>query len=163
MVTLVLDKMELEFCLMVWRQAAGDIRKAVSPRIVHACICWLLVWVDHMMYLCQWSVWRSYCLYSKWYKCFCDDLQDLLSSILPNDLLLMLGDLNSNFWVWDRFSELWSDVLGCFVIDDRIKADQDLWWFESTVIGEHLVSVLSLWDVDSSCNKDMKYDWLCSS
>ena len=26
-------------------------------------------------------------------KCFYDDLQDLLSSILPNDLLVMLGDL----------------------------------------------------------------------
>ena len=39
-------------------------------------------------------------------KCFYDDLQDLLSGIPPNDLLLMLGDLNAHVGVRDRSSEL---------------------------------------------------------
>ena len=43
-------------------------------------------------------------------KCFYDDLQDLLSSIPPNDLLLMSGDLNAHVGVRDRSSELWSDT-----------------------------------------------------
>ena len=59
-------------------------------------------------------------------KCFYDDLQDLLSGIPPNDLLLMLGDLNAHVGVRDRSSELWSDVLGCFGIDDHNQAGEDL-------------------------------------
>ena len=44
----------------------------------------------------------------------------------PNDLLLILGDLNSHVGVWDRSSELWSDALGCFGIDDHNQAGKDL-------------------------------------
>ena len=55
-------------------------------------------------------------------KCFCDDLQDVLSTILLNALLLMLENLNACVGVRDQSSELWSDLLGCFGIDDRDQA-----------------------------------------
>ena len=58
-------------------------------------------------------------------KRFYDELQDVLNSILSNDFLLMLGDLNAHVGVRDRSSELWSDVLGCFGIDDRNQAGED--------------------------------------
>jgi len=51
--------------------------------------------------------------------CVCVSGLDVLSSILSKDLLLMLGDLNAHVGVWDRSSELWSDMLGCFGIDNR--------------------------------------------
>ena len=58
-------------------------------------------------------------------KCFYDDLQDVLSGIPSSDLLLMLGDLNAHVGMRDRSSELWY-VLGCFGIDDRNQAGEDL-------------------------------------
>ena len=87
-------------------------------------------------------------------KCFYDDLQDLLSGIPPNDLFFMLGDLNAHVGVQDRSSELLSDMLGCFGIDDRNQAGKDLLNlcdFESTVVDEYLVSerLFLLWDVDT--------------
>ena len=59
-------------------------------------------------------------------KCFYDDLQDLLSGTPPNDLFFMLGDLNAHVGVQDRSSELLSNMLGCFGIDDRNQAGKDL-------------------------------------
>ena len=49
-----------------------------------------------------------------------------MSGIPPNDLLLMLGDLNAHVGVRDISSELWSDVLDCFGIDDHNQAGKDL-------------------------------------
>ena len=43
--------------------------------------------------------------------------------------LLMLGDLNAHVGVWDSSSELCSDVLGCFGIDDRNQAGKDFLTF----------------------------------
>jgi len=41
-------------------------------------------------------------------------------------MLLMLGDLDACVGVWDRSSELWSDVLGCSGIADRNQFGEDL-------------------------------------
>jgi len=59
-------------------------------------------------------------------KRFYDELQDVLNSIPSNDFLLMLRDLNAHVGVQDRSSELWSDMLGCFGIDDRNQTGKDL-------------------------------------
>ena len=95
-------------------------------------------------------------------KCFYDDLQDLLSGIPPNDLLLMLGDLNAHVGVRDISSELWSDVLGCFGIDDRNQAGEDLLNFcdlnQLSLMNTWFQKDSSLWDVDVSCNKEKLYD-----
>ena len=56
-------------------------------------------------------------------KHFYDDLQDVLCSIPSNDLLLMLQKLNAE--IRDRSSELWSEVLNCFGINDRNQAGED--------------------------------------
>ena len=37
----------------------------------------------------------------------------------------MSGDLNAHVGVWDRSSELWSDVLGCFRIYDRNEVGKE--------------------------------------
>ena len=59
------------------------------------------------MFLCQWSVCMSNRSCGDMIKCFYDDLQDVLNGIPPNDLLLMLGDLNVHVGVRDESSELW--------------------------------------------------------
>ena len=97
-------------------------------------------------------------------KHFYDELQDVLISIPSNDLLLMLRDLNAHVEMRDRSSELWSDVLSCFEVDDHNQAGEDVLNFcelnQLSLMNEHLVSekLFSLWDVDSSCNEEMRYD-----
>ena len=109
-------------------QATGEIWRAVSSRIVHARL--KLASAGQRLpggLHCSSDVFVSVvCVYAPtarapgdMVKRFYDELQDVLNSILSNDFLLMLGDLNAHVGVRDRSSELWSDVLGCFGIDDH--------------------------------------------
>ena len=104
MVTSVLDKMELEFCWMVELLLHVKVWRAMSPWIVHAKL--KLAFAGQCLAT---SLGQSHdvfisvvCMYaptghapSDMVKYFYDDLQNVLSNIPPNDLLLMLGDLNS--------------------------------------------------------------------
>ena len=65
-------------------------------------------------------------------KYFYDDLQDTLNNISSTDLLLMLVDLNATVGLRNRDSDVWSNMLGHFGIDDINQA------------GEHLLSFCDL-------------------
>ena len=59
-------------------------------------------------------------------KHFYDDLQDTLNNIHSTDLLLMLRDLNARVGQRNRDSDVWSNVLGHFGIDNINQAGEDL-------------------------------------
>ena len=108
--------------------AAGEVWKSVPPRIVSARLklasagqrlCGGLHH-SHDVFVFVICVYTStVCVPGEMVKSFYDDLQDILNGSPPNDLLLMLEYLNAHVGVWGKSSEMWSDVLGCFGIDDR--------------------------------------------
>ena len=68
----------------------------------------------------------TFCTPGDMVKHFHDDLQDTLNNISSTDLLLVLGDLIARVGLRSRDSDVWSNVLGHFGIDDINQAGKDL-------------------------------------